>query len=232
MVVLKFSREADMTSVAVRAARALAAPAGARAFLEYESTNGMPDIVFAQFDAAAVEVRARGPLSPVFCERADVSVLLALEESSFQSTNDLADRTHLTLSTVGARLRRLEAIGAVARENGRWRRLAAFSSRLASATAVELKLADWRKALDQAARYRAFAGRSLVVLNEERAQAARRHRDVFSFNGIGLSALSPWGEVEEIVPTPAGEALDRVSLWVAGERLWARAAATVEELAA
>jgi len=232
MVVLRFSREADMTLVAARAAHGLCAPSAATAFFEYESTNGIPDIVFARFDPNAVAARSEGALAGAFCERAEVAVLLALHESEAQTIADIAQRAQLSTSTVGARLRKLAAQDVVCHAGRGWRRLAPFACRLADATAVELKLADWRKALDQAARYRAFAERALVVVDEQRANAARVHADVFAFNGIGLAALSPWGEVEEIVPVAARLAVDPVARWVAGERLWADAGGLPAALAA
>lgn len=221
MVVLTFSREADMTADAVRNSGSLHAPPGSRAFFEYESTNGMPDIVFARFDEQACAARSAGPLGASFCERADVAVLLGLEPAMPRTVPELAALTRLSPSTVRSRLRMLGSVDAALRSTrSGWIRAGAFPCRLKAATAVELKLADWRKALDQAARYRSFAECSLVVVDARHAAAASEHADVFAFNGIGLAELSPFGAVTEIVPPAFSRELDPVARWVAGERLW------------
>lgn len=52
--------------------------------------------------------------------------------------------------------------------------------------AFEAKLKDWRKALQQAFRYRYFADKSIVVLPSENAQAAEAHLETFQHLNIGL----------------------------------------------
>lgn len=214
-----------MTSVAVADAQALGAPEGFETFFEYESTNGMPDIVFASFDGRALRERAQSPLAGAFVETSEVAVLMALDENEAAPLEVVARRARLSPSTVGARVRSLAEAGAVERvDRAGWRRLGPFAARLRAATAVELKLRDWRKALDQAARYRAFAERSLVVVDSDRAAGARANAVAFRFNSIGLASLSPWGELEQLVAVAEAAPFDRVARVVAGERLWAELA--------
>jgi hypothetical protein len=59
-------------------------------------------------------------------------------------------------------------------------------------TAIEGKISDWRKGLQQAFRYRYFAHRSLLVLPTRTAEAAARFLATFRRLGIGL-----WGFDEE-----------------------------------
>jgi hypothetical protein len=52
--------------------------------------------------------------------------------------------------------------------------------------AFEAKLFDWKKALQQAYRYRYYADLAVVLLPCERAPAALAHRDVFQRLGVAL----------------------------------------------
>jgi len=224
MVVRVFSREADMTSLAIAKAQALGAPEGYQTFLEYESTNGMPDVVFATFDERALYQRAHSPLARAFVQASEVAVLMSLDENDPAPVDLLAQRARLGTSSVSRRLRSLAEAVVLVERVGRfgWRRLGPFPGLLRAVTAIELKLRDWRKALDQAARYRSFAERSLVVVDSDRSTRARANAVAFQFNGIGLASLSACGELEQVVAAPDAPPFDEVARVVAGERLWAR----------
>lgn len=58
-------------------------------------------------------------------------------------------------------------------------------------TAIEAKLKDWRKGLMQAARYRAFANRSLLVVPPDTARVALAYLPTFKTLGVGLWAFAP-----------------------------------------
>ena len=210
-----------MTTPAISALEALTERRGFNVFLEYESTNGVADIVLAQFDDSAVRLRAGGVLSGTYCDRVDIAVLLGLEEEREQTPEDIAQSSALSTSTVTSRLRSLAARGVATRtESHRWLRCGPFPCRLAEAIAVELKLSDWRRALDQAARYRAFADRTVVVISDRHRRAASKKADAFAFNRVGLMALSVWAQAEMIIEPEVIPPFDPVARFVAGERLW------------
>ena len=58
-------------------------------------------------------------------------------------------------------------------------------------TAIEAKVSDWRKGLQQAFRYRYFAHRSLLVLPIETAEIASRFLGTFRKLRIGLWGFDP-----------------------------------------
>src|SRR6267143_1217545 len=55
--------------------------------------------------------------------------------------------------------------------------------------AVELKVADWKRALKQAATYQVFANRSYVALHRSRILPALKHRELFEHLGVGLMSV-------------------------------------------
>jgi hypothetical protein len=60
-------------------------------------------------------------------------------------------------------------------------------------TAIEAKLKDWRKGLQQASRYRHFANRALLVLPPHTARIAREYLDFFRRLNVGLWEFDPDG---------------------------------------
>lgn len=58
-----------------------------------------------------------------------------------------------------------------------------------SSFAMELKLSNWRRALRQAFRYRAFARKSFVLMDSEYVHRAKRHEERFRDANIGLMSI-------------------------------------------
>lgn len=74
-------------------------------------------------------------------------------------------------------------------------------------TAFELKIKDWRKALQQAYRYSYFADRAVVVLPPETAQRARSELDLFGSMAIGLWSFdTSTGRIRKILNPKRKEA--------------------------
>lgn len=57
--------------------------------------------------------------------------------------------------------------------------------------AFEAKLSDWRKALNQAYRYRYYADVSIVILPVQAARSAIENRGLFQQMGVGLWTFNP-----------------------------------------
>lgn len=227
MVVLTFPREADMTNRLLHRADDLGC-GGWHAFTEFEAPQGIPDVVFAQFSADACAARQGTAFEGAFTDRREAAVLLALDESHAFPLSEVASRARLADSTARAALTDLARRGAVERIGGNWTRSGECPSRLLAATAIELKLSDWRRALDQACRYRLFAERSLVVVAAAHTKAAAAQTAAFRLNGVGLAGLSPWGSLDFICRVRTKAPIDALSRFLAGERLWAaRGEATV-----
>ena len=70
--------------------------------------------------------------------------------------------------------------------------------------AVEFKLANWRRALVQAFRYRNFANEAYVVLDEERGRRAVLNAEIFRAANVGLITINTSARIEVIhFPTPS-----------------------------
>lgn len=72
--------------------------------------------------------------------------------------------------------------------------------------AFEMKLRNWRRALNQAYRYSYFADHSIVVLPKDVADRIKNQIDLFRVMGIGLWSLDPKQSKIRKILTPARSA--------------------------
>lgn len=70
--------------------------------------------------------------------------------------------------------------------------------------AFEFKLYHWRRALQQARRYRAFAHRAYVVMPPDAVALAMEQRDLFDRANIGLISYSPDGRAKRWILSRKG----------------------------
>jgi len=81
--------------------------------------------------------------------------------------------------------------------------------------AIEAKLRDWRRALTQAARYRAFAHQSWVLLDEATIRPALANLDQFARLNVGLASISVDGDFFHYHIPEKREPSDRWRFWIA-----------------
>lgn len=197
-----FAAEADMlAAIAASPSPLVGRRRGSRdpaVFFEFWAAQGTPDLVFLEFDQAALERRAQLGLGPV-SGYTEVAVLTALRGRPL-NVWELAARVQVT----AAHLRRsvlgpLEDLGWVVHgTDRRWASPEPIAPLARWIVAVEAKRRDWGRAFDQADRYRRFANRSIVVVDATLApatalQRARRDGEV----GLALLARSS-GRIEPL----------------------------------
>jgi hypothetical protein len=175
-------------------ARAPSALAGRRraarrpqVLFEFFGAEGTPDIVFLEFDAQELRRRDELDLPPVRNYN-EVAVLLALGDGAL-SAHDLSTRIGVT----AAHLRRailptLDRQGWVEQADGLWSSPEPLRPLAKWIVAIEAKRRDWRRAMEQAQRYRRFANRAVAVLDAStNLAAARAHAE--SDGRIGLASI-------------------------------------------
>ena len=72
-------------------------------------------------------------------------------------------------------------------------------------TAFEFKIADWRRALQQASRYRFFAHVQIAVLHSRQSRMALENLKLFRLLGVGLWTFDPGTRVITAHFTPPSE---------------------------
>lgn len=76
--------------------------------------------------------------------------------------------------------------GFIERNGGRVRTAPELRRHVTSSYSVELKLSDWRTALEQAYRGKAFANKQYVAIDSAKADSALEHLDEFKKFNVGL----------------------------------------------
>lgn len=74
---------------------------------------------------------------------------------------------------------------------------------LRKAIAIELKLSNWRRAVEQAYRYKAFSDFVFVCIDAARIQPALMNLDYFKMARIGLLSFSVGGKLELLHNPPS-----------------------------
>ena len=77
-----------------------------------------------------------------------------------------------------------------------------LSKKVKKAVAIELKLTNWRRAIEQSYRYKAFSDLSLVCIDAANINPALMHLDYFKKFRIGLLSFSVYGKLESLYIPP------------------------------
>lgn len=170
---------------------------GRRTFMmeEVEGLHGRVDRMMVSLPAAARPTKAR---SELFRQPTSCRIMISLCAKQPKSVEQLARDTGRSVETIRFWLARMEREGLI-RSLGRGY-IMGPKSRLPECEiwCFEGKLRDWRRALYQATRYRAFAHRSIVVMPEDCVRPAEVQVERFRLARIGLLALNAGGVIRTI----------------------------------
>ncbi len=148
--------------------------------------GGIVDLVWVRFSRAALADR---PATAGGLDITSIRTLQALGAgvpSSHLPAYAGVSRGHLSRSV----LPRLRDAGWVERAGRTWVSARPYRPVVTAVVTVELKRDDWKTALKQAARHRAAADASWVVLDAQRSGAATAAAASFAHAGVGLAGLA------------------------------------------
>lgn len=150
-------------------------------------------------------------------------ILASLRHSSARTERCLLRRTGLGLPTLRRYVHNMSELGLLADiGNRRFVLSKNFVIPNLEICSFEFKLANWRRALYQATRYRAFSHRVFVVLPSTSLSPALRHLEVFRKLNVGLISHDPVGNSLAIVRSRKREPVSRYRLIMAWGMLLAR----------
>lgn len=160
---------------------------GWKVLREFESVDGVADVVFFELNQATDRARRLGGIPPRWAY-----ALRSLPYRKKFSVHDFAAWTGVTVRHAGQMLERYHVHGFCEPDvvGNTWvkiQRPQLLSTRI---HAVEAKLRDWRRALRQAYRYLDYACQSWVLLDASSVGPAIAHLNEFARLNIGLASLS------------------------------------------
>ncbi|MGA5559964.1 hypothetical protein ACPCUV_02075 [Streptomyces platensis] len=201
----QFTREADMLAPIANQATQLM-PGTSETLYEVQTTAGIPDIVFIDFDTVALEHR-QGISKSFIVDFSDMCVLQALDEFDAEviSAAELAARLPLSAKYISSTvLPRLAEYGYVCKQSrGKWLSVSKFKSLAKRICTVEVKIRDWRGGYSQTLRHRASTDAAWLVLDSTYSTPATAHKEWFKRAGIGLATVDMEQGVKRVVaPKP------------------------------
>lgn len=175
----EFAREFEKT---------IALKPGAIALSELETSTGVPDLVLIEHRNGSGELVMDARCSALTNGRAAVAA--RLKRARAHRADYLSQSTGLSASDTTRHLRQLAAAGiALESRPGAWILSSEVFVCELRVSVLEFKLADWRKALAQACRYRAMADTVTVVMPTSISRLEEEARATFARHGIGLVAF-------------------------------------------
>ncbi len=197
---------------------------GRRTFLmeEVEGIHGRVDRMMVSLPSALRPAKAR---SAVLQQETCCRIIAALRARQPKSADQLASETGRSRETIRCWLALMTQEGLVrAALDGGYLLGPKSSIPECEIWCFEGKLREWRRALYQATRYRAFAHRSFVVMPEDCVRSAETSVERFRLARVGLVALNDEGRLRVITKPRSQEPRSSVMFAMARGRALARIA--------
>jgi hypothetical protein len=163
--------------------------------VEVDSKNGIADVVFFELNSNRKQDLALGYVDPRWAY-----ALRAIQYRKFFTTEQFATWACVSTKTAAQVLWAYVAAGYCEHcpSSNRWIKRKQPRLLAKKIFAVEAKLRDWRRALEQARRYREYAHQSWVLLDKNHIRPALKNTDAFERANVGLAMISVDGEVERL----------------------------------
>ena len=144
----------------------------------------------------------------------DISIYKAIEKQGQSSVTAIVESTRLNKQQVNNSLEKLGELGYITWRCPETIELAKrYESTIRDVIAIEAKLKDWKRALNQAYRYKWFASRSYVLLDDAHLRPAIKNLSAFQSLGVGLISLDLEGNWKMIYePTPGEPINDKMAI--------------------
>ena len=147
---------------------------------------GVPDLVIASYH--------RQVLTLASVEISEADVLAYLRAVGRAKLDTIAERLSVSKRSAGKSLDALIGAEAVTVKEGLFLLSPLWRDILPEIITVEVKVSNWQRAVEQAARNRIFAHRSFVALTDRVAERVREE-PILGKLGLGILAVSEAGEV-------------------------------------
>lgn len=148
---------------------------------------GIPDIVRAAYEPEVAALKG--------ADDSSLAVLAYLRTVGRARQDTICLKLRKPEKAIGLRLSALEAASIISEQNGLYVLTSRWRCVLPEVLCIEVKVADWRRALSQAARNRIFSNKSFIALPENVAVRIRDESMVRHL-GIGLLAVSENDDVK------------------------------------
>ena len=150
----------------------------------------------------------------------DISIYKVIEKQGKYSVPDIIESTRLNKQQVNISLNKLGDLGYITWSCPKTVELVKkYESTIRDVVAIEAKLKDWKRALNQAYRYKWFASRSYVLLDNAHLKPAIKNLNAFQTLGVGLMSLDLAGNWKTIYEPKADEPINHKMTMLLNEQV-------------
>lgn len=125
----------------------------------------------------------------------DITIYKIIESKGESSFEKIKEITRATDSTIRRSLLKLISNSYVSSQDSLFQISRKYKEILSESIAIEAKLKNWRRALEQAYRYKWFASKSFVVLDSAHINPALTNMKEFRRFNVGLAEINKAGEI-------------------------------------
>lgn len=158
-------------------------------FEEVNLGYGIPDVVVVQYKN---KKNHRKEILSFF----DISILELIEKRENTSIDDIVYLTRSTKNQINNTLSVLQNENFIIYREGKYFSHEKYVDALEDSIAIEAKLKNWKRALQQAYRYKWFSSKAYVVLPSNNIKPALNNLELFKKYGVGLASINNSYELE------------------------------------
>lgn len=151
-------------------------------FHELKLGYGVPDVVVTHYTTPS-------DLRSAYLDYFDILLLDLIIRKKEISIEIIADTTRSSKIKIKSSLLKLIKEGFVMNENESYKPNKPYQSVLTQTVAIEAKLYSWKRALNQAYRYKWFSEHSFVFLPKENIGTAKKNIEMFKKMEVGLASV-------------------------------------------
>lgn len=126
----------------------------------------------------------------------DLNILNVVKRNNPTTVKEIESATRTSSGKIITTIKKLEREKLVIRKNDAVIPFNDYTNYQTETIAIEVKLKNWKRALEQAYRYRNFAFNSYVFLDQKFVTPAIKNKNLFFQYNIGLASVSRLGEIE------------------------------------
>lgn len=171
---------------------------------ELETPFGIPDAVFFRNDVRADIAYLKSIMGDIKYSPSHARVVSKLKKRSSIVIETIISQTGLSKTYVIKALNDLVSTGIVIKKKNGYTLASELNVPNAGWISIEFKLSDWRKALTQASRHKAFANKCWVVMPSEKHKLLQSRAEIFRKHGISVATYDPKArKIKRVTTTPS-----------------------------
>lgn len=191
---MKFPSEIDLIAVLKQKLKQIFSRDNIEIFEEVALGYGIADIVICNVQYPKIHEN----LTEIFLSHSDINIYNIISEDAGVSFDIIYDTTRSSKQSISDSLSKLIELGYIKQIDNFFIIQKEYELPYNNSFAIEAKLKDWKRALNQAQRYKWFAEYSYVVMDEHYSQPATRNIDAFIKYNVGFATINTKGEFNRI----------------------------------